>query len=63
MSTPIPKCPQCNKKLEKVTRDTGSYLNQDQFDAVRAGDWYCASCTGNEARTGFKYWWNRELDQ
>ncbi len=24
-----------------LVRDTGGYLNRDQFDAVKAGDWFC----------------------
>lgn len=56
-------CPQCSRPLYRVTRDPDSPLNEDQFDSVRAGDWYCTSCRGTEARTGYKYFWVRELKQ
>ena len=36
-------------------------LNSDQFDSVKAGDWFCCSCKGSEASTGFKYFWASEL--
>jgi hypothetical protein len=39
-------------------------LNDDQFDAVRAGDWYCDTCPSNErGNTGYRYFWTRELAQ
>lgn len=59
-SAPSPLCPTCGCALFKV-RNESSYLNDDQFDAVKAGDWFCHTCVGKEARSGFKYWWNREL--
>ena len=36
-------------------------LNSEQFDSVKPGDWYCDSCKGLEAGTGFKYFWESEL--
>lgn len=57
-----PNCLQCGVELRKVTPSPGSPLNQDQFDSIKAGDWYCADCKGDEAKgTAYKYWWNREL--
>lgn len=57
-----PVCPDCSKPLHKVTRPGGSMLNDDQFDAVRAGDWYCDTCPGNErGNTRYRYFWNREM--
>jgi hypothetical protein len=39
-------------------------LNDDQFDAVRAGDWYCVKCpSNNRGNTPFRYWWDSELTQ
>ncbi len=58
---PIGVCPQCGCALRAVTRDPGSPLNEEQFDSVRAGDWYCITCKGTEAATGYKYWWDRDL--
>lgn len=58
---PITTCPQCGGRLEAVTYPSDSMLNRDQFDSVRAGDWYCTNCKGIEARSGYKYWWNSDL--
>jgi len=58
-----PTCPQCQAILHRVRRGADSPLNADQFDAVKAGDWYCSVCAGAEAkRTTYKYWWEKDLD-
>ena len=48
-----------------VTNITGlrsiGWRNSYQFDAVKAGDWYCIVCRGDRAESGFRYFWNREL--
>lgn len=54
-------CPICGGPLERVLNFRGSMLNDYRFDAVRAGDYYCERCKGTEAKSGFKYFWNREL--
>lgn len=36
---PVP-CPQCGERMNRV-RNTSGYLNDDQFEAVKAGDWFC----------------------
>lgn len=55
-------CPDCGKPLERVTRSRDSYLNDDQFDAVRAGDWFCEMCPSNErGNARYRYFWDREL--
>lgn len=37
-------------------------LNDDQFDSVRAGDWYCDACPSNgRSHTKYRYFWNREI--
>jgi hypothetical protein len=36
-------CPVCGFDLEPVTYP-GGYLNPDQWESVRAGDWFCDSC-------------------
>lgn len=46
---PMSICPDCEGPLERVKRPAGSYLNEDQFDSVRAGDLFCRGC--------FTYWW------
>lgn len=60
-SLPITACPQCKGSLKKVTYPSDSVLNRDQFDSVRAGDWYCTNCKGTEASSGYKYWWHGDL--
>lgn len=57
-----PDCPQCGKPLSKVEYPENSMLNQYQFDAVRAGDWFCVHCKGTEAKSGWKYWWNKDIN-
>ena len=36
-------------------------LNEDQWRSTRAGDWFCDTCKSDKARTGYLYFWNREL--
>lgn len=58
----IPVCPGCRKPLHEVRQSSGSMLNSDQFDAVRAGDWYCDACPSNgRGNTAYAYFWNSEL--
>ena len=59
---PIDRCPLCDKPLDRVY-NTGGVLNDEQFDSVRAGDFYCSNCSGAEAKTGYKYWWSFELQR
>jgi hypothetical protein len=56
-----PPCPQCSRPLWEVRWDPNGMLNKDQFDSIRAGDWYCEHCKGAEPRTGYKYYWTRDL--
>ncbi len=59
-----PNCPQCNQVLYKVRQSPNSPLNSEQFASIRAGDWYCKTCKGNEAeRTKYKYFWDKDLEQ
>lgn len=52
-------CPECGDDLDRVVNN--GPLNDDQFDAVKAGDWYCKKCKSDAAATGFKYWLDRQL--
>jgi hypothetical protein len=56
-------CPRCKGKLLRVRNPPDSMLNDYQFDAIRAGDWYCTHCSGNEAASGYKYWWQSDLEK
>lgn len=57
-----PTCPQCGKALFEVPRHSRS-LNDDQYESVKAGDWWCASCPDNgRGATGFCYWTDAEIE-
>lgn len=56
-----PKCPKCDKRLTQVRRPSGSMLNSDQFDAVRAGDWFCDCHTNGRGNTPYAYFWDSEV--
>lgn len=57
-----PSCPNCGRELYAVTQHPASLLNEHQFLAIRAGDYYCKICTSdNPRRSGHRYWWKQEL--
>jgi len=58
----IEVCPQCGTGL-RVVRNTSGVLNDEQFDSMRAGDFFCENCKGVEAKSGYKYWWKRDLEK
>lgn len=61
-TTNFPACPGCGKPLQKVKQSPNSMLNAEQFDAVRAGDWFCETCPGNgRAAGGYRYFWDGDL--
>jgi hypothetical protein len=54
------RCPDCGAPLGHV-KGSG-WLNSDQFDSVKAGDFYCTgTCKGDRGQSGLKYFWRREL--
>jgi len=56
------RCPTCQTPLKAVKQTGGMAMNQYQFDAVKAGDWYCETCPDNgRGQSGLCYWWNSEL--
>ncbi len=56
------KCPVCGGKLLRVRNESG-WMNNDQFDAVKAGDWMCETCPDNgRGQSGKCYWWNSEVE-
>lgn len=56
-------CPQCGRELERVRQSENSPLNRDQFDAVKAGDWYCLACPSNDrGNLPYSYFWDYELE-
>jgi hypothetical protein len=54
-------CPICGTELKEVRYPGGSYLNRDQWESSRAGDYYCTKCVSDVARSGYLYWWRKEL--
>lgn len=55
------KCPECKNELFPVLQDRSSPLNYEQFESVRAGDYYCENCTGSRGNSGYRYFWKKEL--
>lgn len=54
------RCPKCKSVLKRVRNE--SLLNAEQFDSVKAGDWYCETCPDNgRGKSKLCYWWNAEL--
>ena len=59
-----PVCPQCGTKLTPVEQSPLSSLNADQFDAVKAGDYFCPRCPSNHRGIApHCYWWTNELPE
>jgi len=58
-----PRCPGCGGEVRKVRQDLNtSCLNADQFDAIRAGDYYCEACPDNgRGKSKLCYWWEKEV--
>lgn len=56
------KCPKCGELLY-IVRESSGYLNEEQFDSIRAGDYYCKSCKGNRGKSGYRYYWENELNK
>lgn len=52
-----PNCPECGKMLQPVTYP-GGYLNHEQWESLRAGDWFCALHDGVNL-----YYWNSDFQQ
>lgn len=52
-------CPVCRGPLKEVT-NTGGWMNAEQFDASKAGDFYCEKCPSNGRSNADKFcYWNR----
>lgn len=60
-----PPCPNCGKPLEHVRYPSGCYLNREQWESVRAGDFMCQHCpdNGRAANKKFAYFWASEVNQ
>jgi hypothetical protein len=56
------KCPACSGEIKRVRPSPGSSLNRDQFDSIKAGDYFCPTCPSNDrGKQPLCYWWTREL--
>ena len=56
-----PPCPLCQQPLKRVTQGPYSPLNSDQFDAVKAGDWFCECSSNSRGHAPYAYFWSREV--
>jgi hypothetical protein len=59
-----PPCPGCGEPLREVLRPAGSMLNDDQFDSLTVGDWYCEGCPERPERSaisGYAYYGDDEV--
>lgn len=55
------KCPQCKGPLEYVPMSRN--LNSEQWDAVKAGDYYCEHCPDNgRGQSKLCYWMDYEVE-
>lgn len=52
-------CPYCGSVLRKVTYP-GGYLNAEQWESIRAGDYFCEVCPPSE-RQNVRYLWAEEV--
>jgi hypothetical protein len=56
------RCPGCGLPLIRVEQSATSPLNKYQFEAGKAGDWFCATCPSNDrGNSAFRYFWASEL--
>lgn len=54
-------CPRCDRPLKRVPKP--SWMNSDQWDAVKAGDYFCEACPSNDRGNGpFHYFWASEVE-
>lgn len=54
-------CPRCDKPLKAVP--PSKWLNAEQWEAVKAGDYFCDSCPSNDRGNGrFHYFWAAEVE-
>lgn len=60
---PSPKCPTCGGNLERVRYPSGCYLNREQWDSQKAGDYFCRVCPDNGRANNkeFSYFWESEV--
>ena len=57
----MPACPRCQQPLKQVTQSPYSPLNSDQFDASKAGDWFCECSDNGRGAAPYVYFWDHEV--
>jgi hypothetical protein len=57
----MPNCPLCGQPLKRVIQSPYSSLNNDQFDASKAGDWYCGCSNNERGNRAYAYFWDYEV--
>lgn len=57
----VPNCPKCGKPLQKVRQGSESMLNQYQFEASKAGDWFCECHNNERGNQPYAYFWDNEF--
>ena len=53
-------CPKCGGTLHRVVY-SGGVFNRDQWESMRAGDWYCETCPDRAEGVRYRYFWNSEI--
>lgn len=55
------RCPSCGGLLKPVP--PSNWMNAEQWDAVKAGDYFCERCPSNDRGRGrFAYFWASEIE-
>lgn len=57
------ECPKCSNELKRVRQPDISPLNKYQWEAGIAGNWYCDFCKGSRGNSGYRYYWDNELEK
>lgn len=58
----MPSCPACNKPLERVEQSPNSPRTAAQFEADKAGDWFCRCHDNGRGSAPFAYYFTTELE-
>lgn len=59
-NSPYKKCPICSHRLNFVRQSSHSFLNKEQFNSVKAGDYFCINCKPTQGLK-YKYFWKNEI--
>jgi len=63
-----PLCPGCRGNLKRVIQAEPQFLNPEQYDAIKAGDWYCDKCPASvgtsekqPSTSAYAYFWDKDI--